>query len=265
MSLQRGFFQDFGYILVAKAKDMHARNVSTNCEYNQFKIKLKLVRLQEFKSAINMLNVLKTETQRHENNPSITKLSKLIDYEILLFQITQTLEEWPRKALESATMITKCKQCFSVPTGDGVVPRLEILDACAAMLLNLNEPAVLVSADVRYPSSELYSAVANTIIDLEQQKANATKKICRDVWDLVLPMFASNSATTVPANTNKRGGATGTGSNAVAGSSNTNNGNNNGAGSSTPNVRDSPTIIVSTSLLPFLKKLRDPLREWKWN
>lgn len=28
MSLQRGFFQDFGYILVAKAKDMAARNVS---------------------------------------------------------------------------------------------------------------------------------------------------------------------------------------------------------------------------------------------
>lgn len=30
MSLQRGFFQDFGYILVAKAKDMAARNVSEN-------------------------------------------------------------------------------------------------------------------------------------------------------------------------------------------------------------------------------------------
>lgn len=28
MSLQRGFFQDFGYILMAKAKDMAGRNVS---------------------------------------------------------------------------------------------------------------------------------------------------------------------------------------------------------------------------------------------
>lgn len=214
-----------------------------------------------------MLNALKTETQRHENNPAITKLSKLIDYEILLFQMTQTLEEWPHwkngKPLDNATMIAKCKQCFSVPNSDGVVPRLEILDACAAMLLNLNEPAVLVSADVRYPSSELYSAVANTIIDLEQQKINAVKKICRDAWDLVLPMFASNSATTVPAITNKRGGAAGTGGSAATSSSMNSNGNNNGGGSGTPNVRDSPTIIVSASLLPFLKKLRDPLREWK--
>lgn len=219
------------------------------------------VLLQEFKSAINMLNVLKTETQRHENNPAITKLSKLIDYEILLFQMTQTLEEWPRKALDNATMVAKCKQCFSVPAGDGVVPRLEILDACAAMLLNLNESAILVSADVRYPSSELYSAVASTIIDLEQQKTNAMKKICRDVWDLALPMFASNNPTAVPPNTNKRGGATGAGGNAANSSSNNNNGNNNGGGANAQNIRDSPTIIVSTSLLPFLKKLRDPLRE----
>lgn len=209
-----------------------------------------------------MLNVLKTETQRHENNPAITKLSKLIDYEILLFQMTQTLEEWPRKALENATMIAKCRQCFSVPNTDAVAPRLEILDACAAMLLNLNEPAILVSGDVRYPSSELYSAVANTITDLEQQKTNAMKKICRDAWDLVLPMFAINNPTTAPANTNKRGGASGTGGNATTSSSNNNNGNNNGGGTSTPNVRDSPTIIVGTSLLPFLKKLRDPLRKW---
>lgn len=209
-----------------------------------------------------MLNVLKTETQRHENNPAITKLSKLIDYEILLFQMTQTLEEWPRKAIDGTTMITKCKQCFLAVSGsDGVVPRLEILDACAAMLLNLNEPSVLVSAEVRYPSSELYSAVANTIIDLEQQKTNALKKICRDAWDLVLPMFGSNSTAAVPANTNKRGGTSGTGNNAAASGSNNNNGNNNGGGTNTPNVRDSPTIIVSTSLLPFLKKLRDPLRE----
>lgn len=208
-----------------------------------------------------MLSALKSETQRHESNPAITKLAKLVDYEILLLQMTQTLEEWPRKTLDNATLIAKCKQCFSVTNSDGVVPRLEILDACAAMLLNLNEPSVLISADVRYPSSELYSAVANTIIDLEQQKTNAVKKICRDVWDLVLPMFASNNPTTAPANTNKRGGGVGTGGNASSGGSNNNNGNNNGGGTSTPNVRDSPTIIVSTSLLPFLKKLRDPLRK----
>lgn len=227
------------------------------------------IRLQEFKSAISMLNVLKSESQRHESNTGITKLSKLIEFEILFIQLMQTLEEWPRMAIDNAAMISKCKQCFAPPTSDGVVPRLEILDACAAMLLNMNESSILVTTEVRYPSSELYSAVANTITDLEEQRTNTAKKICRDVWDVVLPMFATNSAAPAPTNTTKRTGASsgsGSGGNtAAASASNNNNGNNNGTGNSTPNVRDSPTIIVSASLLPFLKKLRDPLRKFEFN
>lgn len=210
-----------------------------------------------------MLNALKTETQRHENNPAVTKLSKLVDYEILLFQITQTLEEWPKKIIDPAVMINKCKQCFVTgQNADNVVPRVEILDACAAMLLNFNESAGLVVTDVRYPSSELYSAVASAIIELEQHKSNAMKKVCRDAWDLVLPMFSSNNpiqnnSGNSGANANKRG-QNNNGGNA---SGSVSSGGNVISGQGTPNVRDSPTIIVSTNLLPFLKKLRDPLRK----
>lgn len=215
--------------------------------------------------AINLLNALKTETQRHENNASIIKLSKLLDYEILFFQITQTLDEWPKKILDNATMVNKCKQGLSAgQNGDNVVPRVEILDTCAAMLLNLNESSSLVVTDKRYPSSELYSEIANAIIELEQHKTNPMKKVCRDAWDLVLPMFSSNISST--ASSNKRGGQSsgGTGNSnsgggITGGSGNNNSGNNGGSG--TPNLRDSPTMIVSTNLLPFLKKLRDPLRK----
>lgn len=214
-----------------------------------------------------MLNALKSEIQRQDTKPAIVKLSKLIEYEILLFQITQTLEEWPTKQNDYATMVTKCKQCFTVnPIGDNVAPRSEILDACAAFLINSNEASILATFDVRYPSSELYTAVSNAIIDLEQQKINVVKKVCRDAWDLVLPMFGNgNAPLNVP--NNKRGqnaGNSGNNATNIGGTNNNNNGNSAVGASNrpgTPNIRDSPTIVVSTSLMPFLKKLRDPLRK----
>jgi hypothetical protein len=198
--------------------------------------------LQEFKPALAMMNALKTETLRNEyqNSQPINKLSKLIDYEILLFQITQTLEEWPQKLLENSLMISKCKQCLmAAQNSDSISPRVDILDACAAMLLNLNESASLVTFEKRFPSSELYSAIASSIVELDQQqKSNTNKKVCREAWDLVLSMFSTNN--TAQTN-NKRNSA-----------------NNAGASSST-NPQTSPTLIVSTNLWPFLKKLRDVL------
>lgn len=190
------------------------------------------------------MTALKVETQRPEfqSSQSVIKLGKLIDYEILLFQITQTLEEWPRKVLDNAVMITKCKQCLmATQNGESVSPRVEILDACAAMLLNLNEAASLVLFEKRFPSSELYSAIANSILELDQHKPNAPKKICRDAWDLVLPMFICNNGTQ---QNNKRNSSNNAG----------------GSGGNMGNMRDSPTLIVSTNLLPFLKKLREVLR-----
>lgn len=191
-----------------------------------------------------MMNALKTETLRNEYQSSqpISKLSKLIDYEILLFQITQTLEEWPQKVLENSVMISKCKQCImAAQNSDSVSPRVDILDACAAMLLNLNESASLITFEKRFPSSELYSAIASSIVELDQQqKSNATKKVCREAWDLVLSMFITNNTAQ---NNNKR------------------NSTNNAGPSSSTNTQTSPTLIVSTNLWPFLKKLRDVLRK----
>lgn len=214
--------------------------------------------LQEFKSAIAMLNAAKTELQRHENIP--VKLSKLIDHEILLFQISQTLDEWPKKIAENQTMISKCKQCLtSVQNGE---TRAEILDACAAMLLNLNETTSLTSLEKRFPSSDLYTAVASAIVELDQYKTNAIKKVCREAWDLVLAMFSTNT------NAGSGSGGSGSGGGNTSSTSGTGKrgvGQNTGGANIVGNitgVRDSPTtIIVSTNLLPFLRKLRDPLRK----
>lgn len=194
------------------------------------------------------MTALKTETQRPEFQSSqpIAKLGKLIDFEILLFQIMQTLEQWPVKVLDNVTMIQRCKQCLAAAqSGDTVSPRVDILDACAAMLLNLNEAASLVTFEKRFPSSELYSAIASAIIELEQQqRMNAPKKVCRDAWDLVLPMFVSSNA----GPSNKRGAGNNPG----------------GQGANQQNAQNSPTLVVSSNLWPFLKKLRDAMRKCKF-
>jgi integrator complex subunit 8 len=88
------------------------------------------------------------------------------------------------------------------------------------MLLNLNEWNSVVFNDKRFASLELCSAFAVTIIDIDKFKG--IKKLNREAWDLVLPMFSAQSQ--------KRQTA----------------------------MRDSPTLLVASNLNPFLKKLRDP-------
>lgn len=190
-----------------------------------------------------MMTTLKNETQRPEfqNSQAITKLGKLIEYELLLFQITQTLEEWPQTVVDNAELITKCKQCISAAQhNELVVPRGDILDACAAMLLNLNETTVIALFEKRYPSSELYTSVASSLIELEHQKTNAQKKVCRDAWDLILPMFISNN----PVSNNKR--------NSIPTA---------GPSASTQTSQGVPALVVRSNLWPFLKKLRDIQRK----
>jgi integrator complex subunit 8 len=104
--------------------------------------------------------------------------------------------------------------------GDGIIPRMEILEYCTSMLLNLNEWNSVVFNDKRFASLELCSAFAVTIIDIDKFKG--IKKLNREAWDLVLPMFSAQSQ--------KRQTA----------------------------MRDSPTLLVASNLNPFLKKLRDP-------
>ena len=143
-------------------------------------------------------------------------------------------QDWPKPRYDNQIMINKCKQCLaSMQCGDNILPRLEILDYCAAMLLNLNEINSLMQPDKRFPSFELYSAFANAIFESENFK---TKKICRDAWDLVVPMFMQS---------NKRGGGGGAGGQNMAG----------GGGGN--NSRDSPSLIISSNLTQLLKRLRN--------
>lgn len=139
--------------------------------------------------ALSLLTAAKKEVQRHEPNQSTTRLNKLIDNEILLTQATQSLQEWPKKLPDHDAFIVKCKQALKWD-GDLVQPRMEILPSCAAVLLNAHETNELVRIDRRFPSSELFSAIAAIILEIEHVKSNS-KKVFRDAWDIIAPMFAN--------------------------------------------------------------------------
>lgn len=157
--------------------------------------------------ALNLLNAAKSEVQRHDANTSTTRLSKLIDNEILLTQATQTLQEWPKKPIDYESIISKCKLALKSGNGNEIVPpRTEILPSCAAVLINSNESTDLLRIDRRFPSSELFSAIAAIIIELEQHKAMASKKVFRDAWDLIALMFANGGHST--SNNSRRGRST---------------------------------------------------------
>lgn len=73
-SLPKGFLQDFGFVMLAKARE--------------------LMLSKDWDSSLEMLRMLEGEVQSGSGNV-VAKLSRLIKWEILLVQISKLLEEWP--------------------------------------------------------------------------------------------------------------------------------------------------------------------------
>lgn len=185
MAMPVSFLQDFSYVLLGKARELAARG--------------------NYIDAVSMLSVLKSETQRQELGGSAALMCKLITWEILHIQITQCLEEWHQKPLDLQSLATRCKQCLgALQAGDSMMPRLEVLESCAIMLLNLTDFPPLLYLDKRAQQLELPLAFAATFIEMEKMKG--PKKVCRDAWELMLSMFLN-----VP----KRASSTGAGANSA--------------------------------------------------
>lgn len=191
---------------------------------------------QDFTGAISLLANLKSECTRPEvlNNGAVRKLEKLVDWEILFIQICHSLDAWPQPCYDQKLLSGRCKQCLlALHAGDTVMPRLEIVDHCAAMLLNLGEWLGLQWPDKRLQSIELCSAFAVAVTEAESS-FGGTKKVCRDAWELMLPMFVV----------------------AQHGNGNGNKGQRGGGGQQGGSARDSPALMVGANLSPFLKKMR---------
>lgn len=208
MSMKSGFLQDFTYILIGKAKVLMAKG--------------------DYGSAIALLIVAKNETQRPEfqNMGNVPKLCKLIQWEIVLTQIQQALQDWPKSPTDPQQIVRSCKICITSLTGnETVIPRMEVLEYCLAMLLNLGEWTSVILPDKRSPGLELFSAFASAVVDIEKFKGTKSK-INKEAWDLLLPIFQNTPQS-------KRPGMW--------------------------DSRDSPSLPLTTNLQAFLKKLRDPL------
>ncbi|KAI8039679.1 integrator complex subunit 8 [Drosophila gunungcola] len=168
MAMPVSFLQDFSYVLLGKARELATRG--------------------NYIDAVSMLSVLKSETQRQEMAANVQLMCKLLTWEILHIQITQCLEEWHQKPLDLQALGGRCKQCLgALQAGDSMVPRPDILESCAIMLLNLTEFPPLLYLDKRAGPLELPLAFAATFIEMEKMKG--TKKVCRDAWELMLSMF----------------------------------------------------------------------------
>lgn len=174
MSLPKGIVQDLVYILLAKSRE--------------------LSNSKDFRKSILLLENTEKEAKESPGISSNTlyKLNRLIDWEILLVQINQYLEEYPENSIDPGQLISSCKSCLAaLQSGDSVIPRLEVMENCALALLNLGEWDTLTSMDKRWIYLELAAAIAYACQDINKYKGN--KKISRDAWDLILPIFGPNT------------------------------------------------------------------------
>lgn len=165
-SLPRGFLQDYGFVLLAKAREMTVA--------------------KDWTTSLVLLRALENEIQ-HANAdlPHITKLHKLVGWEILLVEVTQLLEECPAPPIDKQTLANSCKACLE--TNDSVLPRTEVTEQCVLCLLNLGYWDFFVNLDKRFIYFELGKAIAIACQDLNKYKG--PKKFSKDLWDLTLPAF----------------------------------------------------------------------------
>lgn len=191
------------------------------------------------------MNVAKNEAQRSDlNSPQLTRLKKIISWEKLFVQIKQCLDEWPksRKANDTQSLISECKQCLATLfNAENLYPRVEILEFSAITLLNFNECQSVVIPDKRFAVLELFSVFASLMIDMEKFKG--TKKMNREAWDLVIPMFMNNQSSALSSSNSSASGSNAQGKRSLRNIFN----------------NDNAASLAHTTFIPFLKNLRDPL------
>lgn len=181
VSLNRGFIQDYAFLLLGKAREAVSR--------------------QDYATAVNMLSVLRTEMQRPEymSNSLIGKLNMLINWEILLVQIEQAINEWPKKVGDPPALAARCKQCLvsASQNVDGVMPRIKVLEYCGYYLLNGNDLNTSMVYEKRNPVLQLATELGTVINEVEIYRSG-TRKSVPYAWILVTQMFEVGQKRTNP-------------------------------------------------------------------
>nr|CAI5853943.1 unnamed protein product [Callosobruchus analis] len=168
-SLPRGFLQDYAYVTLAKSKEQ--------------------VLNKNFNLSLEFLILLKTELEASHIN--ISKLLKLVSWEILLVQILQVMDQWSKisNGIDKYALADACEACLK--TNDSVLPRTEIVEMCSIYLLNMGRWEFLINVDKKWTIFEITSAIALTCQEIINQKGS--KKLPKNLWDLVVPIFGPPS------------------------------------------------------------------------
>jgi integrator complex subunit 8 len=174
LSLKPGYLQDFSYILIGKS-------------YQKLQKK-------DYFVAVNLWNDLKHELKRPSwsNDPVVIKLGKLIDWEKINMQIITRFDTfWPNKPV---TMKDQWTGRFK-PMIPGLfieTPRLEIVENCLIMLINLNDwESCMVAEPKHSPIVEICVTFANMMMEIQSDKNKNQMPRKRDFWDLILPIFSN--------------------------------------------------------------------------
>ncbi|KAG5899842.1 hypothetical protein JTB14_012313 [Gonioctena quinquepunctata] len=167
-SLPRGFLQDFAYVILAKSKEQLLN--------------------KNFNLSLEFLIILEKELQTVNLSASYAKLFKLVSWEVLLIQITQLLDQWPKNVVVQKAVADACEVCLQ--TNESVIPRTEIVEQCAICLLNLARWDFLINLEKRWTTFEITSAIALACQEIVKQKGS--KKLSKNLWDIVLPVFVLN-------------------------------------------------------------------------
>ncbi|XP_044731508.1 integrator complex subunit 8 [Chrysoperla carnea] len=177
MSLEDPMLQSIAYLILAKGRE--------------------LMLAKDYKNSLRMYSQFDTKSIKNSTNPATLKLWKLVSWEILLVKVIQYTEEWPANYLskdDKRDLISKCEECLlSQPTDyvSNVIPRTELIEHFSLFLLNVGEWEFIVNLEKRWNYFELTTTVAHACQDLIKYKG--TKKLNKDVWELVLPVFGPSS------------------------------------------------------------------------
>jgi len=128
---------------------------------------------------------------------NISKLSKILEWEILLVDVGQLFQEWPKHGTDLVIRCKECLHCFKNQTSD-VNPRSEIIENLLMALLNFGEFDYVATFDQiqqRLPFLDFLSLLAKVCLDLGNGKDSSASYRelwhsgkCLD-WSLYLPGF----------------------------------------------------------------------------
>ncbi|CAK1599761.1 unnamed protein product [Parnassius mnemosyne] len=172
VALPRGFLQDFGYVVSGAAR----ARAEAGCA----------------RAALSLLSVLEGEARSQlggGTDPTLYRLCRLLSWEVLYLQVNVMLSEWPHHRLNLTALANKCKACIATAnSGDGIVPRPQVIEACWTCLVNACEWE---GAGSTNGAGEMAAALCAACQEL--QRGKATRKFPRPLWDYALSVYCNGS------------------------------------------------------------------------